>query len=519
MTAIVPPQPGSPVSRRVALTTALAVAALPERVNAGTDQKAMPLRSGNATTMVSSFGVRSEHDGVHNTAALNAAILHVAASGGGTLIFDASTEGYGIIGPIVLPSCVHIDLNGQLLLGRRRPQDVLFVSGVLHDGEIRSNLGSAPETEIVTGAAVFNGRIEDCYRAFHLRNFGKGCFLRDIVSRNCVQFGRFERCFFLLLDSVSAVGFSDAAIPTFHFIDQTNAVTLRRLSAVTEYGLCIEDGASAVILDGYSFEGGTTAVRLIGDCLGMDFRGGYYEAVTGHAFDLRRAGVCSANWNSNYFNHVDTIFDDGGEHTTATLMGEWQSSNYVVSVPNAGFAKLGVARNLMKVSGPRNFVRFEAPYRNDAAPAFPDNWQISSNTRSVFESGQTGSSLTDIRTRSSVSAGTLPLVRSGDTGNPVEGTVPMCVVTTSKGVGATVLIDTAIAWRPATLFAKYILSVQDASGTVRLFGDIYGCDVVPHDKSGKLVRLLNKNGFVRLSIGDFDARASEITCTGSLQIV
>lgn len=475
--------------------------------------------SPRSATFVSQFGVCPERDGNQNTAALNTAIRHVATHGGGTLTFDPAEGGYTVIGPVVIPSGVALNLNGQLLRGRRLPNDVMFVTGTLAGGDVTPNLDSMPETALVIGASVYNGRIEDCNRIFHFRNFGQGCYIRDLVTRNCIQVGRFERCFFLLMDSVSAAGFSDPAIPTFHFVGQTNAVTLHRLSVVTAFGLCIEDGASAVVVDGMSFEGGHTAVRLIGDCLGMDFRGGYFEAIKDRAFDLRRAGVCSATWSGNYFHHVDTVFDDGGDATMATLFGDWRASNYVVTTPNPGFAKLGPARNIMQVSGPRDFIRFEAPYSNDAAPALPPNWITSRNSRVAFETGQTGTSLTDIRARSVVYAGTLGLMRSGDTGNPTAGTVPLSRVTTTEGTNAVVIVDTHIAWRPDSLFAKFVLSIRDDSGTVRIFGDIYGSDVVRHDNSGKRVGLSNQDGFLRLTIDGFTAIAGAAQCTGSLQIV
>lgn len=516
------PPPGTGLSRRGALaatiagTATAAAACAPSGADDGASVQGVSIGS---AIRISKFGVRSDRNGSENTDALNAAIRHVAAGGGGTLIFDPAEAGYTVIGPVIVPSDVVIDLNGQLLRGRRQADDVMFVTGTFSTGRLKNNLDSAPETALVTGASIRNGRIEDCNRIFHFRNFGQGCQLQNLVTRNCVQVGRFERCFFSVLDTVSATGFSDPAIPSFHFIDQTNAVTLRRLSAVTAFGLCLEGGASAMIVDGFTFEGGETAVRLIGDCLGMEFRGGYFEAVTGHAFDLRKAGTCSADWMGNYFHHINTIFDDGGQAATATLFGTWHASNYVVTKPNQGFAKLGAARNIMRVDGPRDFVRFEAPYANDASAVLAANWIVSRNSRVTFETGQTGSSLTDIRTRSTVHAGTLPLLRSGDTGNPIAGTVPLSRVTAGKGHNATVILDTQIAWRPDTLFAKYLLSIRDDTGTVQLYGDIYGAHVVRHDSTNKSVTLSNQAGFLRLTAAGFAAESGEMLCTGSLQIV
>lgn len=475
--------------------------------------------TGSPAVPVSSFGVRPEANGDTNTRNLNNAIRAVAMRGGGTLLFDPAPDGYTVVGPVILPSYVHIDLNGQLLRGRREPSDVMFVTGTLESGQLRPNLDSAPETKLVTGAAIFGGRIEDCRRVFHFRNFGQQCKLSDIATKRCIQVGRFERCFFSVLDNVSAAGFSERSTPTFHFVEQTNAVTLRKLSAVSEYGLCLEGGTSAVLVDGLTFEGGETAVALIGDCLGIQFRGGYFEAVSGRAFDLRNAGVCTIDWEANYFNHVDVILDDGGSGTSATLFGDWGASNYIVASSSPGFAALKPARRLLKIDGPRNFITFELPYANNAEPIIPANWIVSKSSRAVLESGATGQSLIDVRARTRIHAGIIPTVRSGDTGAPFRGTVPFSSVAGTKGDPSALTIETKVAWQPNSLFAKYVLHVEDDGGSIKMFGDIYGADLIAQDKAGKAIKLVNKGGYMCLVAFPFKSVDKALVCTGTIQII
>lgn len=511
------PLPIGQVSRRSALAaTIAAVPAISPFARAETPVSTSP----EAIALVSTFGVRPNENGEVNTQALNAGIRDLALRGGGTLVFDPTAAGYTIVGPVILPSNICIDLNNQVIRGRRQPGDALFITGTLsEDGQLRSNLDSAPETELVTNTAVIRGRIEDCQRVFYFRNFGRQCLVRDILTRNCIQVGRFERCFFATFSNLSAAGFSDQATPSFHFVEQTNAVTLHRLSAVTAFGLCIEAGAAAVLVDGFTFEGGETGVAMIGDALGIHFRGCYFEAVEGRAFDLQRAGTCTIDWEANYFNHVDVVLDDGSAETGATLFGTWHASNYIVPHSLSAFAKMKPARRQMRVDGPRNFILFAAQYQNDASPQLPANWLVSRNSRVHLESGVTGESLTDIRARTTIHGGILPVVRSGNTGAPIHGSVPYSNLKATRGNAAQLEIQTKIAWQPNSLFARFVFTVEDDIGLHRLYGDIYGSNIVQQDKTGKLIRPISRGGFLCLYAEAFTAVRSSLTCTGSIQVL
>lgn len=474
--------------------------------------------AGSAVASPSSFGLRSDGDPEANTRALNDAVKAVAAAGGGTVLLESAPAGYVVLGPVLLPSNVTIDLNNQVVRGRRRPGDVLIETATWSRGNLTSNLGSPPESQLVNNASVRNGRIEDCARVFHFRNFGQGCTIRDIRTRSCTQVGRFERCFYAELDNVSAAGFSNDATPTFHFVEETNAVILRRLSATTRFGFCLEGGASAVVFEGCTAEGGTTAVRLIGDCLGISFNGCYFESISGTVFDLTRAGDCRIDWRGNLVNHANCVIDDGGADSGATLFGEWATSNSVTNVVTPGLEQFRPFRSEMRVSGPRNFIEFQQAYRNND-PAFDDEWVTSPNTRLVFESGLEGGSQTDLRARGRFYAGIVPIVRGGDTGAPWPGTVPFAEVNWEGRAPAQLTLVSKLRWQPDSLFAKFVLSIVDDTGAHRLFGDVFGDSVKSFDASGKTVTALAVGGFLALRVADLVNRSGRASCTGTIQLV
>jgi hypothetical protein len=473
------------------------------------------LAGGNAVAAPVASGLRSDGDPQANTRALNEAVKSVAAAGGGTVLLEPAPGGYGVLGPILLPSNVTIDLNGQLIRGRRAPGDVLFETATWSQGILTSNLGSPPESRLVNNASVRNGRIEDCTRVFHFRNFGQGCTIRDIATRGCIQVGRFERCFYAELDNVSAAGFSDPAIPTFHFVQESNAIVLRRVSATTQFGFCLEGGVAAVVFEGCTAEGGTTAIRLLGDCHGVSFSGCYFEAVTGTVFDLTRAGACHLDWRGNLINQCNRVIDDGGEGSGATLFGEWAASNSVTNVIGPGLERFRSFRGEMRVSGPRNFIQFQQPYRNNDS-AIDRRWMTSPNTRLVFESGLAGRSLTDIRARGLFHGGIVPTVRGGDTGAPWPGTVPFAELSWE---GGTLTVLTKYRWQPDSLFAKYVLTIVDEAGRHRLFGDIFGDAVKAADTSQKAVTALEVGGFLALRVAGLGNQSGRASCTGTVQLV
>jgi hypothetical protein len=474
--------------------------------------------SGDALAEPGSFGLRSDGDPEANTRALNDAVKSVAEAGGGTVLLERARDGYSVAGPVLLPSNVTIDLNGQLVRGRRGADDVLIKTAAWSQGNLTANLDSAPESRLVNNASVRNGRIEDCRRVFHFRNFGQGCTISDIRTRGCIQVGRFERCFYAALDNVSAAGFSDPAIPTFHFVEETNAVILRRVSATTGFGFCLEGGAAGVIFEGCAAEGGTTAVRLIGDCRGIVFSGCFLEGITGTAFDFTQAGVCSVDWRGNVLTRVNRVIDDGGAASGATLSGEWAASNSVTNIAGPGLERFRAFRGEMRVAGPRNFITFEQPYRNNAS-ALDDRWVTSPNTRLSFESGQMGVSLTDVRARGRFYGGIVPTVRGGDTGAPVAGTVPFAELRWEGGADATLTVITGLRWQPDSLFAKFILRIVDDTGSHRLFGDIFGDAARALDQSGKILRIVQVAGFLALQVPNLSNRSGRASCTGTVQLV
>src|SRR3546814_18626740 len=68
-----------------------------------------------------------------NTDAINAAILEVHSSGGGEIVFGASTSPYYVKGPVFILSHIVINLNVQTLSGYGLRGGPMFTTRLVHD--------------------------------------------------------------------------------------------------------------------------------------------------------------------------------------------------------------------------------------------------------------------------------------------------------------------------------------------------------------------------------------------------
>lgn len=453
-----------------------------------------------------------------NTKAINAAILEVHSSGGGEIVFGASTLPYYVKGPVMIPSNIVINLNGQTLSGDGLQGGTMFATGVVRNGRLVRNKGASEESGYVFYSSVRNGMIRNCGIAFDFQNFNVSCSIEDVSTFLVVQFGVFHRCFYMSLRNCSARGPSDISKPAFAFTGDNNLISLLRVSATTASGFLFEGGTTSISLISCSCEGASgSAVAFRDDCLGVVIDSGYWEAVQGTVLDFTQAKVCSVSLKGNYFNYCNTIINDGGESSNSTLMGTFDDTNYITNIGGTydGFTY----RGLMSLTCPRNFMQFDLPFSNNAPGGLPANWIVGPSARIEKETAFTGRSLADVRSRSILRYGSpIPITREGDVGDPFPGTVDRMQTAISKGSTASATLDTGIIWRPNSLRATFLLAVSDDTGAYKLFGDIYGDQLVQHDARGDRVHIENRDGRVRVRVSGIQNRSGAASITGSLQL-
>jgi hypothetical protein len=453
-----------------------------------------------------------------NTNAINAAILEAHSTGGGEIIFGASASTYRVKGPILLPSNIVLNLNGQTLAGDGFNGGTMFSTAMVKNGRLVSNDEASNESEFVFYSSIRNGVIRNCAIAFDFLHFNVSCTIENVSTFEVLQFGIFENCFYMAISNCSARGPSDPEKPAFSFIRNNNLISLFRVSVTMDSGFLFDGGTTSVSMIACSCEGGKgSAIAFRGDCLGVVVDSGYWEAIQGTVFDFSRAKVCSVSFRSNFVNYCDTIIDDGGVWSGSTLFGSFDETNYFTNIG----VKYGdfVYRGRMIVNCPRNFIRFDIPFSNDDSGVLPSNWIVGASTRIEKETARTGRSLADVRSRSRIYyQGPIPIVREGDVGDPLPGSIDRTTVAIPKGSAVTADVDTRIVWRPNSLRATFILSVADDSGAFKLFGDIYGDQLVQQDRNARHALVENHGGFLRLRLSGVDNRSGRASVTGSLQL-
>lgn len=472
------------------------------------------------------WGASGDGGVTDNTAAVNAAILECAIAGGGTVAFDQAKSSYYLIaGKILLPSNVTLDLNGQILRGTSATAGTMFETATLEAGALVSNIGSAPESELVFYAKIKNGQIQNVGQGLNFYNFTIGCSLEDLHFENVKQAWKMSRCFYAKYEHITARGGSVAGTPTYWFYDNTNAVNINRVTGTTEFPFLFEKDTNAVVMTSCTTEGGSKGIKFIGNVNGFTLDGHYFEnmpqSVNGTALDFSEAGVCYMNFKSNYFNYIDTVLDDGGESGTCTLFGTWDESNQIF---NAGAVLDGnTYRGLMKVAGPRNHIRYNLREITGLAQLeIPANWQCSELTDAVVYNAYGGDATNDIRAKSAFrGAGVIPVNRGGDIGAGYPNRVPFAMhyALTPGSPSITVVVDTQIKWQPDMLFAKFALRIADANSSYFVYGDIYGDQVKQLDATGKSVTInANSISNLQLRIATFSHPAGTYSCTGTVQI-
>lgn len=465
-----------------------------------------------------------------NTDAINAAILSVALKGGGEIRFGASADSYRVDGPCYLPSHVTLDLCGQTLEGGGTTTGTMFVTATVEAGVLTSNIGSANETKLVYGAGVLNGRVVNCGRIFHLRNFILGCRLVDLHTEDCLQFGRFERCFYMCIRNCSNVGTNDSVKFAFHFAEANNDIHLDRVTATKALGFLLEGGTTSFVFTACSFEGGGTAIKVKDSAFGLKVDSCYFENMPGGTvFDFTEANEIYWQAQSNLIQYVDVVIDDGGATSNGPpfIYGRWEPSNSIVGAGQTVGAHTFTA--LFNISGAGHFTEYRLPSDYTASTTtvggLPANFNTSLLSNVSWVDNYAGFSGVDIRARAEVQQGVVPFRFSGNSGTPFPGRVSFCLLSFPTSGSSTLVIDTPLTWQPQSLSAVVILAIKDDTTTespdtrFRVYGHVYGDRFKQEDSSGKTATISDQGGKLRVSIAGLDNTSGNAFVTGTIRMV
>lgn len=414
-------------------------------------------------------------DGVSDdTNAVNKLSMYLYKNGGGNLVFPESSSGYRFNGTIHVVSNVHFECNGQTLIGSAS-LPLFKTANVVDDAFVPITVVNL--STVVRNSQINNLRARGSKVVFDFMSFTLNCSVKNVEFEVCTQGFKLLGCFYSRWENLQATSTSGTGtLPFYHLGGAANAMLFDRVSATVAWGWLIES-STALVFNACNFEGGELGYKFKGDNLGMTFTGGYYEAITGTLFDFSESGNFYGDFQANFINGVDIIFQDGG---AGSLFGNWEDSNTIVSV-GGSLGTPFVFRGLMNISGAKNYIKFKnSRIFNDAnvlAPA--ENW-ITGKATSLSEIARwNADGIADIRAVADVYSGVIPVKFSGDFGEPYFNSVPFSVKSTlATGASVGLTIDTQLKYQPLSLFVKVVLEFRREVGGVYqyyyVYGDIYG---------------------------------------------
>lgn len=476
---------------------------------------------------VKDFGAKG--DGVtDDTASVNALSLFLALSGGGTVFFPESDEGYSIQGSLYVTTDVKIDVNNQTLIGNKTTS--MFKTANVVGGNF-VEITTFDPYHVIKNAKISDVKATNSAIVFDLKSFTLGCSVKNVYFDNCVQGFKLDYCFYSRWENLNATPTSgSAALPFYHLVASNNAMIFDRVTATVAWCWLLEGGNTALSFNGCTFEGGDKGFKFKGDNLGLKFQGCYFEAVTGTLFDFTQASVCIIDWDANYINGVDVIFDDGGVNTTSTLFGTWESSNSIVNVGQT----LGTPhtfRGLMKVDGARNNIKFfTATNKDPANPVKDANWITGKHTNLQEFANASVDGKANIMAKADIYTGVIPVKYSGDFGTPYINQVPFTTKSTiPTSTNTSFTIDTKLVWQPLSVFAKVVLEFRRVVGGAYqiyyAYGDIYGSNIElkggidPSNPAQGAVTatLSDNNGYLRITFSNVQNPNGDLYITGTVR--
>lgn len=443
-----------------------------------------------------------------DTAPFNAAVLACALAGGGRVVAPFDT--YKILGKVLLPSNVELDLCGSTLLGSGlgfagsgltvTGTGTMFETGYLDGGVIVTNIGTPNESHLITGLRVYGGTIKNVGTAFNLFNFNWQSALREIqfenvgvpVKAKCSWYGKFH----LLTSLFDAGGTTEAA---FQFSDFVNVENLTSLFCTGRHlAYKFSGGISGLLLSTLSAEGCTNGMLFEGEINPLNIDSCYFEDIAGTAIDMTHASAKRAVKIDNcWFYTVGTGI--AGTEMTGGEIGDGNHFNNVTT-------KVSIADNAstIRVRIPQRFIADNTTLTPASAASIGYNIgpNIDLSWRSTVFSNATGRAI--ISTQSTGQPVDLPYYGYVDY---IPGKVPFCTVTPYSGG---VDIDTNI-FPSFVASGPVILRITDGDGVKNFFGQFYGTNVaMASSVPGATVTAYNSSGKLRINVSGLNGTPSVI---------
>jgi hypothetical protein len=470
-----------------------------------------------SNSMCSSAPVSVLDKGADNTgstnssAAFTAAILQVALSGGGKVVAPFGT--YLLTSTVILPSNVELDFCNSIVNGPGIGSATdLFQTGYLSGGAVVTNIGSSPETHLVTHAAVKNATINNCGKAFNLYNFVDNCELNNIKFNDCGYAVYAARCFYARFVNLFCRGAaSGATTAAFYFYDFVNVCQIESVFAQGRVlGIEVIGGANGQVLLNCSAESCTTGIKVNGENGPLKIDTCYFESCSSIGLDLYNSGnKIYVTVENSWFAFCGTAIKGGLPSAGSTIFVHENNRFYTCTTLFDG------ADNYT------SFGKVEIPpvsISDNAYPSIPSGYTIGKKYRLDHENIIFDSTTGEIVTRTKVHGPTIiAFENEGNAGSTVANKVAFCEHSKTAGTTFSVVIDTKINYETKASLVVYRLEITDNLGAYQFYGFVFGDQVKQLDANSQTIAVSNNGGYVRLTIGTFFHPSSTYGCQGIIR--
>lgn len=476
------------------------------------------------------------------TAAINAAILAAQKLKCNQLSYDEiysvtvrfeSGQDYKVVGPILLPSGVVLDMRGSRLIGNvagagaANYDDALLsiIESAYYDGTvIVSNRTAGLNTKRLVGAGVKNATFLNANCAINLVQANELSFVKNCRMSNVSVAMRLKNCYYLDVDKISITGSAMALNQSAVLLYGGNHNNMRlhkiRCGAGASVGISISGGASAGSSISYcTFEESTgTGIYFAADAYCSGWAIGpinYFEGVRYGIVAADGAGVYGAAIDNNTFSNCEyAILSAPGALRLASFRGN--------ALPDGG----GVIRNLVDLSATGNDIRYQIPGKSASSATGPAAF-LSNVIPSNVSIAETTSTWTDTAEPYPAIAKSLPgLANQGELnefafegGQIVSTSNQVPFVTRIVGVN-TLTFDTQIKYDLANVLVFNFFGETD-SIAYTLHGFIFGVTEywVTRNPADVTIAVTNNGGYVRLVFGNLTAAIPVINTSGMVRHV
>jgi hypothetical protein len=426
-----------------------------------------------------------------------------------------------------LPSLVRIDLCNSTLTGSGFGSSTdLLQTAYLNSSALVTNIGTTVDTRLAYNCSITNGIIQNTGIALHLQDFINCSEVSNIRFVEC-QYAIFGTAlYYSSFTNLNCYGTSAAYLaataPAYYFGDgngltgtDINICEMNSITALSRIiGFELNGSAYALTFKNCSAESCATGFKMgNGECAPLKFDTCYFENCSGVALDfgVTTFGPLEVT--------IDNCFFNACGIGVQGVIGNITNGNIYLNDNNE-------FRNCTT-----NFIETDNTYSigsvyirplkltSNSLPTYNSQYTVGAqsvlNYDNLLENG--GS----IVARTHVTQNTIiPFHAEGDSGaNNNGGGVSFTTTTLGSGATASLTLNTLIKLREFSSMLAYSIYVYNGTtGSVRLYGFIFGSNVVQHDSNGKTVTVTaDSNGYYQIVFSSFNNSAGTTIINGTLR--